>query len=244
MKYAIISDIHSNLEAFRAVIGAIKKEKVDKYLFVGDIVGYGADPCECIADFKKLKCTAVVGNHDWGAVDLTSIEGFNSYAQEAIKWTIDQLSEKDKEFLKSFPLVKKIDDITLVHSTLENPEKWHYIYSTFQAHKSIELQETKILFVGHSHMPITFLEPSGTKGPIRFVKEETVQIQKDYKYLINVGSVGQPRDGNPRACYCIYDKETQTIDIKRVEYDIKKAQEKIIEAGLPERLAQRLENGE
>jgi putative phosphoesterase len=244
MKYAIISDVHSNLEAFRKVINAIKKEKVDKYLFVGDIVGYGANPCECIAELKKLGCIAVVGNHDWGAVELTSIENFNPYAKEAIKWTMNKLSKKDKEFLQKLPLVKTIDDITLVHSTLLNPEKWEYIRSTFQAHKSIELQKTSILFAGHSHVPITFFEPSEIKGPIRFAKGETIQIQKGYKYFINVGSVGQPRDCDPKACYGIYDNVKQTVEIKRVKYDIKTAQEKIFEAGLPRALGERLERGE
>ncbi len=244
MKYAIISDVHSNLEAFQKVIQAIKEEKIDKYLFAGDIVGYGANPCECIAELKKLKCISVAGNHDWGAVELSSIENFNPYAEQAIQWTMQQLSEEDKKFLKKLPLVQTINDITMVHSTLSNSEKWEYIRSTFQAHKSMEVQKTPISFAGHSHVPIAFLEPAEIKGPVKFTKETTIQIEDEYKYFINVGSVGQPRDGDPRACYCIYDKETQTVEIKRVEYDIKKAQEKIIEAGLPERLAERLESGE
>ena len=244
MKYAIISDIHSNLEAFQKVIDAIKEEKVDRYLFAGDIVGYGANPSECIKELKKLDCVRIAGNHDWGTVELTSIEDFNQYAQEAIKWTIEKLSEKDREFLRTLPLVQKIDDITLVHATLQRPEKWDYIRSTFQAHKSVEIQETSILFAGHSHVPITFFEPSGVKGPIRFTKEEKIQIQEGYKYFINVGSVGQPRDGNPKSAYAIYDKENRTLEIKRIEYDIKTTQEKIFEAGLPRILGERLEHGE
>ncbi len=244
MKYAIISDVHGNLEAFLAVIEAIKEEKVDKCLFVGDIVGYGANPRECIAELKKLKCLAVAGNHDWGAVELSPIENFNSCAKEAIQWTMEQLSEKDKEFLKKLLLVQTTDDITLVHSTLLNPEKWEYVHSTFQAHKSMELQKTSVLFAGHSHTPITFFEPLQTKGPIKISKEETIQIEEGYKYFINVGSVGQPRDSEPKACYGIYDKKRQIVQIKRIKYDIKKTQEKIIEAGLPARLAERLECGE
>jgi predicted phosphodiesterase len=244
MKYAIISDVHGNLEAFLAVIEALKKEKADKYLFAGDIVGYGANPRECIAELKKIKCTAVAGNHDWGAVELSSTENFNSYAKEAIRWTTEHLSPKDKDFLKELQLVQTIDDITLVHSTLFNPEKWEYIRSTFQAHKSIDIQQTIISFAGHSHTPINFSEPSQIKGPTRFSKDETIKIEDGCKYFINVGSVGQPRDGDPRACYAVYDAKNKTVEIKRVEYDIKKAQEKIIEAGLPPRLAERLELGE
>ncbi len=244
MKYAIISDIHSNLEAFQKVIDAIKEEKVNKYLFAGDVVGYGANPSECIKELKKLNCVGVAGNHDWGALGLTSLEHFNPYAKEAIEWTVKKLSKKDKEFLKSLPLVKKIDDITLVHSTLLNPENWDYIRSTFQVHKSIELQETSITFVGHSHVPITFFDPSESKGPIRFTREEKIELKEGYKYFINVGSVGQPRDGNPKSSYAIYDKKNRIVEIKRVEYDIKKAQEKIFEAELPRILGERLGFGE
>lgn len=244
MKYAIISDVHSNLEAFQKVIDEVKKDKVDKYLFVGDIVGYGANPCECIEELKKLKCVAVAGNHDYGAVELSSIDNFNSYAKEAIQWTMNKLSKKDKEFLQKLPLVQTIDNITLVHSTLQNPEKWEYVRSTFQAHKSIEIQKTSLLFAGHSHVPITFCEQSEIKGSIKFSKEIRIKIEDGYKYFINVGSVGQPRDGNPKACYAIYDKDNKIVEIRRMEYDIKKAQEKILEAGLPNRLAERLEFGE
>lgn len=244
MKYAIISDIHSNLEAFQKVIDAIKEEKVDKYLFVGDVVGYGANPLECISKLKKLGCIGVAGNHDWGVLDLISLEYFNSYARKAVEWTVEKLSKKDKEFLKSLPLIKKIDDITLVHSTLLNPENWDYIRSTFQAYKSMELQETSIAFTGHSHVPIAFWQPAEIKGPTRFTKEEKIQIKEGYKYSINVGSVGQPRDGNPKSSYVIYDEKSRIVEIKRVEYDIKKAQEKIFEARLPRILGERLEYGE
>ena len=244
MKYAIISDIHSNLEAFKAVINDARKEGVDRYLFAGDIVGYGADPSECIKELKKLGCAGVAGNHDWGTLGLTSLENFNPYAKQAVEWTKEKLSAKDKEFLQSLPLTKKTDGITLVHSTLQNPEKWEYIRSTFQAHKNIELQETRIVFVGHSHVPISFIEPSKIPGPIRFSKDEEIQIEDKSNYFINVGSVGQPRDGNPKSCYAVYDKDNQTVRLKRVEYDIKTTQEKIIEAGLPKRLADRLEFGE
>lgn len=244
MKYAIISDVHGNLEAFQTVLKAIKKEKVDKYLFAGDIVGYGANPSECIKELKKLDCVSVAGNHDWAVVELTPIENFNPYAKEAVKWTSEKLSKKDQDFLKSLPLINKIDNVTLVHATLQTPEKWNYIRSTFQAHKSMEIQETPVAFVGHSHVPISFFEPSEVKGPIRFMEEEKIQIQDGYKYTVNVGSTGQPRDGNPKAAYAIYDKTNKFVEIKRIEYDVKKAQGKIIEAGLPQVLADRLQFGE
>lgn len=244
MKYAIISDIHSNLEAFNAVVNAIKKEKVDKYLFAGDVVGYGANPSECINEFKKLNCLGVAGNHDWGVLGSTSLEYFNKYARKAAEWTAEKLSKKEKKILETLPLTKKIDNITLVHATLENPEKWDYLRSTYQAHKNIDIQETQITFTGHSHVPVAFFEPIEITGPIRFTKEEEIPINKDYKYIINVGSVGQPRDGNPKACYAIYDNEKQVVKIKRVAYNIKKAQDKIRAAELPEILAERLERGE
>ena len=244
MRYAIISDIHSNLEAFESVIKAIEKQRIDKCLFLGDIVGYGANPTECIRELKKMDCLLVAGNHDWGTVELTSLEYFNSYAREAIEWTKERLSEKDKDFIHSLPLFERIGNITIVHSTLENPEEWNYIYSTFQAHRNIELQETPLLFIGHSHLPIFFFENLKEDEPIQYTIEEKIEIKEGYKYIINVGSVGQPRDGNPKASYAIYDDEKNFVEINRIEYDVKKAKEKILEAGLPQILGERLEHGE
>ncbi|HIE44389.1 MAG TPA: metallophosphoesterase, partial [Candidatus Omnitrophica bacterium] len=187
MKYAIISDIHGNLEALKGVKKDIEKEKVDKCLFLGDAVGYGADPSECIEELEKMECISIAGNHDWGAVGLTSLDNFNPYAREAVQWTREKLCKKGKEFIRSFPLVKKIHDITLVHATLQKPERWNYIFSTFQAHVNIELQETSITFVGHSHVPITFFENLDSEESVQFTRERKIEIEEGFKYIINVG---------------------------------------------------------
>jgi len=253
MKYAIFSDVHSNLEAFQKAKKEIDKEKVDQYLFLGDIVGYGANPRECIKLLGKMDCISIGGNHDWGAAGLTPLDYFNSHAREAIEWTKNQLREADKKFLSTLPLIQEIDPIvTIVHATLHSPSEWNYIFSAFQAHTNMEIQKTPLCFVGHSHVPITFFEttlPQGNEGtsgsgPTEFTTEAEIHIEPDRKYLINVGSVGQPRDGNPQSAYAIYDQSEQVVEIKRVAYDIGKAKNKILEAGLPEIEAERLERGQ
>ena len=240
MRYAIFSDVHSNLEAFESVLQAFKEEKVDKYFFVGDIVGYGADPKECIKLLKKLQAVSVCGNHDWAAVGKTSISYFNEYAKAAVLWTRDALNEEEREFLKSLELVYQDADLTLVHGTLDAPGDFNYIFDTYTALQTIGLLKTQVGFVGHSHTP--FIIKSEQGFPV-IVGENKAKIEKDKKYLVNVGSVGQPRDGDPRAAYCVYDKKENTIEIKRVIYDIKSAQNKILKAGLPEILADRLAEG-
>lgn len=240
MKYGLISDIHGNLEALKKVLEILSEEGVDKYICLGDIVGYGANPRECIKEVKKLKAVCIAGNHDWAGIGETDIEFFNPYAKEAILWTQQELKKRDKDYLKSLPLAKVVDDFTIVHATLDEPEEWKYFYSTYHAHKNFQILTTPLCFVGHSHIPIIFLE----KDYCTYSKTSELQLEEDYKYIVNIGSVGQPRDGDPRASFAIYDNEEKKVVIKRVDYDIKTAQEKILEAELPPILAERLAFGE
>ncbi len=240
MRYGIISDIHGNLEALETMLKVLKKEKVDKYLVAGDIVGYGADPDECVEIVSNLPGVSVCGNHDWGVLGLTSLEYFNVYARKAIEWTREKLKENHLKYLESLPLIIEEEDFTLVHSTLESPEEWNYIYSTYDAHKNMELQKTNICFYGHSHVPIYFLE----NEHIMYRREEFFHLKENYKYLVNVGSVGQPRDNDPRACAVIYDTDEKVVKYIRKEYNIQEAQRKIWEAGLPQILGERLQYGE
>lgn len=223
MRYAVFSDIHSNLEAFETVLEALKKERVDKHFCVGDIVGYAANPKECIKVIRDLNCPIVCGNHDWAVVDLIDYSYFNVYARAAVDWTKIQLDDSEKDYLKDLPLKYEDEEITLVHGSLERPEEFDYIFGEADASRTLDLCRTKICFVGHTHSPARF-----TKGG---------------KRLVNVGSVGQPRDNDPRAAYCIYDTDTGTVEIKRVKYDIRKTMNKILDAGLPEVLAYRLLEG-
>jgi len=240
MKYAIFSDMHGNLEAYKAVLSALEKEGKLKYFCLGDIVGYGADPKACIAMTKEIDPVLVCGNHDWAAVGLASTEYFNDYAKMAVLWTSSVLDEGDKEYLRSLKLTYLDKDMTLVHGTLMRPELFEYVFDIDTAYKMMSIMSTKMAFIGHSHVPGIFtLEGKN----IEYTAVRKISISKDKKYLVNVGSVGQPRDGDWLASFCIWDRDARTIEIKRVEYDINKARQKIIDAGLPLFLAERLGEG-
>ena len=240
MKYAIFADMHANLEAYQAVLGALKKEKISKYFCVGDIVGYGADPTHSIKITKELDCVTVCGNHDWAAVGLTDIEYFNPYARTAVLWTREAITESDREYLKALKLVYEDEELTLVHGALTRPEEFNYVLDDYAAHKMMEMMKTKISFIGHSHAAGIFIFD---RNELQYSLKPKISIEPDKKYLVNVGSVGQPRDRDRRAAFCIYDKDNQILEIRRAEYDVKKAQKKILDAGLPEILAYRLEEG-
>jgi len=240
MRYGIFSDVHSNLEAFEAVLDAYKKEKIDQYIFAGDIVGYGANPKECIKLLREINPQAVCGNHDWGAAEKTPLDYFNDYARQALIWTRDILDEAEIRYLADLKLIYKDNDLTVAHASLDDPQAFEYILDLQTARKSLEILETPLGIVGHSHVPFILVEEEGYP---RALKEYKVKLQEGKKYLVNCGSVGQPRDLDPRAAYCVYDTQDKTIEIKRLEYDIKTAQEKILDAGLPKNLAYRLGQG-
>lgn len=240
MKYAVFADMHANLEAYQAVLGSIEREKVDKYFCVGDVVGYGADPAGCIEITEELDCVTVAGNHDWATVGLVDIGYFNPHAKTAVLWTREAISTRNAEYLKKLQLVYEDDELTMVHGTLNRPEEFQYVPDTRAAYPTMEIMKTKITFIGHSHAAGIFTLENGEPG---YSVKPKVNIEPQKKYLVNVGSVGQPRDRDWRAAFCIYDRDNQSIEIKRVEYDIKKTQKKILKAGLPEVLAHRLAEG-
>lgn len=240
MKYAIFSDMHANLEAFEAVLGAMERESPDEYFCVGDIVGYGADPSECIKKVQELNPVIVCGNHDWAACGLVDVEYFNVHAKKAINWTKEHITDEDIKYLKSLKTTYRDNALTLVHGSLDCPEDFSYILDGYEARKTMALMMTAVCFVGHSHVAGTFYE---NKGTINYSAGSKMEIKPGNKYIVNVGSVGQPRDGDPRASFCIYDCDNESIEIKRVSYDIEKAQVKIIQARLPQILASRLSEG-
>lgn len=237
MRYGIFSDIHSNLEALDAVIRAFREEGIDEYLCIGDIVGYAASPNECIENVRALNQVTVAGNHDRASVGLFSADYFNQFARDAVLWTGRVLDEGGKSFLEGLPLTYKNSDLTLVHGTLDEPEDFNYMTDAHTAQKTFELLKTEVCFIGHTHVPGIFRE-SGNR--IEYQEDCNTQIKKGSRYIINVGSVGQPRDGDPRAAYCIYDSDARTVRIKRTDYDISSARDKIIAAGLPRFLGERL----
>lgn len=241
MKYALISDIHSNLEAFQAVIKDLECQKVDHVCFLGDIVGYGADPDQCIDLLQGLTSQVVAGNHDWAAVGLTDTTYFNPAAKSAIDWTSEQVSPSHRKFLKNLPLTHMLPPIQLVHATPRKPEAWDYIFSLREALDGFTNCEQQICFIGHSHSPVAFVE--NREGEVSLLPDSSFQVRAEHRYIINVGSVGQPRDGDPRAAYGIYDSEDSSFALKRVVYPIEATQKKIVEAGLPPFLASRLSEG-
>jgi predicted phosphodiesterase len=238
MRYGIFSDIHSNLEAFDAVIEAYKKEAIGRYLCVGDVVGYAANPRECIEKAKGLAMITIAGNHDWAAVDLFAFEYFNPAAKEAILWTRHKLNSQERLYLESLRLLYKNEDLTLVHGTLDNPQDFNYMIDYYSAEQTFGLQETNICFVGHSHVAGIFIKDKN--GNIDYRQDDNIELKPEDKYIVNVGSIGQPRDGDPRAAYCIYDTDKKTVHTKRIKYDIETARQKIFDAGLPRVLGDRL----
>ncbi len=242
MLYAIIADIHSNLEAFQSVLDSLKKERIDRIVIVGDIVGYGADPKECIRLVKSLDSALLSGNHEWAVLGLLDTKWFNEYARAAVMWTADMLNEDEKEFLRKIELTFEDENIIAAHGSLNDPHSFNYIFSADDASKSfIKMDGKRPCFVGHSHQPVTFIRNKDKL--IDFSLEKEFSLDPDNQYIINVGSVGQPRDGDNRAAYVIYDIQERRISVKRIEYDIEKAKKKILMEGLPKILADRLSEG-
>ncbi|HDZ76464.1 MAG TPA: metallophosphoesterase [Candidatus Omnitrophica bacterium] len=240
MRYGIFADIHGNLEAFSAVLGALANEKIDEYLCIGDIIGYGANPCECLERLKTLSFQSVSGNHEYAALGLLSLDYLNDYARTAVLWTKNILKDKDMDFLKSPNLVFKNDDLVMVHGSLDNPDYFSYLFSPYESKETFKLLDKTVCFIAHTHNPKIFVKRDVI---ISLVYGNTVKISPEYKYVVNIGSVGQPRDGDNKASYCVYDTKDMSVEIKRVPYDIKSAQKKILDAGLPKFLADRLGTG-
>ena len=246
MLYGIISDLHSNLEAFDAVLEHAESLGVQKYICLGDVVGYNANPKEVIDKLRELKPVAVIkGNHDEYVSQEEELIGFNMQAAHAVKWTRDQLSDDDRRWLASLGLTKNLWQLktTIVHSTLDSPEAWGYIFDKYYAENSFSYQRLPYCFIGHSHVPFAYEQIGGTKGIIQAGRYEEIHLNPNHKYLINVGSVGQPRDGDCRASFATFETEDRVVRLHRVDYDIQQAQQKILDAGLPEKLALRLQVG-
>jgi len=244
MRYAIISDIHGNLAAFQAVLQDIgERGGVERIWCLGDIVGYGPDPRECIALLRGYDHICVAGNHDWGAIDKIDTDDFNAEAAAACRWTGQQLSPQDADYLANLPLIITEGDFTLAHGSPREPI-WEYLVSTHNAKVSFDYFQTKFCLVGHSHVPVVFeyLPDRGECFLHEFAQDEILKLGGN-RLIINPGGVGQPRDGDPRASYAIYDSDSNVIWHYRVPYDISITQQRMREFGLPRRLATRLSHG-
>jgi len=238
-KYAIFGDIHSNWEALSAILDDAEANGVTTYVCVGDIVGYNASPAECLAKVRDISAAVVRGNHDHYCSHDECLEDFHPLAANVVDWTRRQLSGDDVQYLRNLRMSRLIDGFTIVHSTLDMPEKWGYVLDTLEAESHFAYQHTGLCFHGHTHVPVVY-ERHGvvTRRDVR-----TLRVTLGRKYFINTGSVGQPRDGDPRASYVIYSPSERIVEFRRLPYDIETAQRKIRDAGLPERLASRLAQG-
>mgnify|MGYP006286824275 CR=1 FL=1 len=245
MKYGIFGDVHGNLEALEAVLADMEEQGVTHPLCLGDLVGYGANPAECVEVVRTLGCPIVRGNHDdliaAGKVPVS----FSEAARISLEFGRKQLRPSQMNFLRRLPLIWTSASLTLVHATLDEPESWGYISTRLEAQTSFLYQKTPVCFVGHTHRPCAFAQENEVR-PLEFRKVDVHQDRTKVgrKFLFNVGSVGQPRDGDWRACYAIYSTSDQCVDLRRVNYNIEKASQKILSAGLPELLGKRLFKGE
>jgi len=239
MRLVIISDIHANLEALEATFRRIDEINPDKILCLGDIVGYGPNPNECVKIVKNEVDISLSGNHEYGVLGRTDLQSFNENARIACEWTKKVLSDKNLAYIKNLPVSVVDEDILLVHSTPINPERWDYIFTARDAsYQFMEFSEPLCL-VGHTHVPVCFRE----RGTCMFTDGGPLFLKEGTRYIINFGSVGQPRDYDPRASFGVIDTEEKKIQLIKVVYDIEKVQRKIIENGLPLFLAERLKIG-
>jgi len=242
MRYLVISDIHANLAALNAVIA--DAGAFDRIWCLGDLTGYGPDPNECLDRLREFPLTTLAGNHDWAVLGRLDLDEFNRDARAACLWTRQRLTPANREFLESLPVFVEEAGYTLVHASPSEPVE-EYVLDSLTAEYNFDRFDTPVCLVGHSHWPVAFMQPEGASGLCVQVRAPYFQPFKfnGGKWLINPGSVGQPRDGNPKAAYVVYDLDEGSIEIRRLDYDIPKAQAKIRAVGLPERLAERLAHG-
>ena len=238
---AVLGDIHANLDALEAVLADCREQGVTDYLCTGDVVGYNARPHECLEIVRGLGCPVVMGNHDHYVSSCQNLEDFNPHAAAVIEWTRKQLSQDEMGFLSGLPFVVTRMGITLVHATMDDPASFGYVFDHLQAEAHFSHQVTPLCFHGHTHCPMIYEKQIGA---VYRIDAQDFRLPVGRKYFVNVGSVGQPRDGDPRAAYVLYDPQGRTIRFRRVEYDVAAAQAKVREAGLPERLAERLAVGQ
>jgi len=291
MRYAILSDVHGNDEALRAVLADIQRisldygAAIDQVWCLGDVVGYGPEPSACVRRIRARCDICIPGNHDWAAVGRLDLADFSAAAANSAVWTRDLLKQDERTYLKSLPELTRVGDFTLAHGSPSNPI-WEYLTSADAAAPNFAAFDTLFCVVGHSHLPVIFLQPADVHlaarapinraiqrqvtvamalpggpslslqetgpeavnqewGPCQRVlpREGAWRIPHGYRAILNPGSVGQPRDHDPRASYVIYDSQRGVFEFRRVRYDIAATQRKITEYGLSPKLAERLARG-
>ena len=232
-KYALLSDIHGNIEALEAVILDAQDQHCDRFVCIGAIVGYNANPRECIEIVRRFEMPCVMGNHDAMASSSVPLSGMNPRATRSMEWTRNALNAEDKAWLSSFKMRRVVGGFTIVHASLDSPECWNYVFDPLSAGASMNYQTTALCFYGHTHAPMMFVRGS----QIRRNSFSSFKLTAGLRYMINIGSVGEPRDGDPRAAYAIYDQATQTVALRRVAFDVDATEARARKAGLPLRRA-------
>ncbi|MCK5451479.1 MAG: metallophosphoesterase family protein [Candidatus Omnitrophica bacterium] len=230
MKFIVFADIHGNIQAFNSVARGFSRHDKSEIICVGDIVGYGADPEGCIDLVRELGAKCVLGNHDAALVKKVDITRFNQYAAQAILWTEKNISQRGLDYLDGLDLVFGNEYFDVVHGSLNDPERFEYLLDKTDARRTFKVLKQKICFVAHTHIPMVF---SYSKCLVERLPGKTFILDKDARYVVNVGSVGQPRDNDPRACYCTYDTDKQEVSFHRLEYDVEAARDAILKEGLP-----------
>jgi diadenosine tetraphosphatase ApaH/serine/threonine PP2A family protein phosphatase len=208
------------------------------------VVGYGPNPKECLKIVRDLGMPCVKGNHDEYCSIDDQLDGFNPHAAEAVNWTRLQLSDDERQWLRDLKYFRMVTSFSMVHATLDGPQRWGYVFDKLAAAASFTYQNTGVCFFGHTHVPVAFIkDTSGQGASVRGGTYSKFKVDPSKKYFVNVGSVGQPRDNNPKSAYVVYDVDEGTIELRRLEYDIAAVQKKILDVGLPPRLAERLAYG-
>ena len=235
--YAFLADIHGNYEALEAVLNEVDEIGPDEVFCLGDIVGYGAEPKKCLDVLRERKIPCTAGNHDLAVVGTVSMDYFNPAAKESVLWTRETLSKEDLDYLAQMPFLLKKDGFAAAHGAFPEPEAFEYIMTISDAERSFDAIDTTFAFTGHSHVPMTFLRNG---RDVSACMAESMHMTRASRAIVNVGSVGQPRDQNPMAAFAIFEPEVRSVSIRRVAYDVEGAAEKILEAGLPGMNAYRL----
>jgi len=240
VRIAVLSDIHGNLEALEAVLAEVDRRGVDLLYSLGDIVGYGPSPAACIEIVRRRAAVSLMGNHDAAVAGLTSLEDFNEFARAAVDWTAARLDDGQIDYLASLPYTHRTPDLLLVHASPIEPERWHYIHGMADIDEYFAAFTERLCFVGHSHRPGVYAV-RGDRGVVR--RGESELLRPGLRYLVNAGSVGQPRDRDPRASYVICDAANEGVEVRRVAYPVEKTQERMRAAGSPAFLIDRLGAG-
>jgi diadenosine tetraphosphatase ApaH/serine/threonine PP2A family protein phosphatase len=242
VRYAILSDVHANRDALDRVLTDLPPASIDRVLCLGDFVGYGPQPNECVDRLREVAAPALAGNHDLAAIGALDPVGFNLFARLAVEWTRATLTESSRRYLEALPGRVEFEGMLLVHGSPRQPVH-EYLLDLEAADDNFETVPFSICFFGHSHYPIWFVH-DGIRTRMRSLPpNQPVQLESGYRHMVNVGSVGQPRDGDPRAAFVVYDTENRTVELRRLTYPVESVQAKMQAAGLPRPLWERLAEG-